>query len=70
MSAKDIKTLLKIEKDAQDILREAVTKLSLSARSYHKVIKVAATIADLANSDSIKMEHALEALQYRPKSSE
>lgn len=67
MSAKDIKTLLKIEKDAQDILREAVTKLSLSARSYHKVIKVAQTIADLANSNSIKMEHALEALQYRPK---
>ncbi len=48
MSAKDIKTLLKIEQDAKDILREAVTKLSLSARSYHKVIKISQTIADLA----------------------
>lgn len=67
MSAKDIKTLLKIEQDAKDILREAVTKLSLSARSYHKVIKISQTIADLANSSSIKSAHVLEALQYRPK---
>ncbi|MFI5265463.1 MAG: ATP-binding protein, partial [Candidatus Levyibacteriota bacterium] len=67
MSAKDIKTLLKIEQDAKDILREAVTKLSLSARSYHKVIKISQTIADLANSKTIKSSHVLEALQYRPK---
>lgn len=67
MAAKDIKSLLEIEKDAKDILRNAVTKLSLSARSYHKVIKVAATIADLADSEIIKSEHVLEALQYRPK---
>lgn len=67
MAAKDIKSLLEIEKDAKDILRNAVTKLSLSARSYHKVIKVAATIADLAESETIKSEHVLEALQYRPK---
>lgn len=67
MSAKDIKTLLKIEQDAKDILRNAVTSLSLSARSYHKVIKISQTIADLANSPSIKTKHVLEALQYRPK---
>ncbi len=70
MSAKDIKNLLTIEQDAKDILRDAVTKLSLSARSYHKVIKVAATIADLADSESIKVGHALEALQYRPKTTQ
>lgn len=70
MSAKDIKTLLVIDKDAQEILRTAVTNLSLSARSYHKVIKVAQTIADLAESDSIKNEHVLEALQYRPKTTD
>ena len=70
MSAKEIKTLLQIEQDAKDILKEAVTKLSLSARSYHKVIKVAATIADLANSEVIKSQHVLEALQYRPKTQE
>jgi magnesium chelatase family protein len=69
MSAKDIKLLLEIEQDAKDILREAVSKLSLSARSYHKVIKVAQTIADLANSQTIKSAHVLEALQYRPKAS-
>lgn len=67
MSAKDIKTLLSIEQDAKDILRNAVNSLSLSARSYHKVIKISQTIADLANSGSIKSAHVLEALQYRPK---
>lgn len=70
MSAREIKNLLQIEEDAKNILKEAVTKLSLSARSYHKVIKVAATIADLANSENIKSEHVLEALQYRPKTQE
>jgi len=70
MSAKEIKTLLQIEQDAKDILKEAVTKLSLSARSYHKVIKVAQTVADLASSSSIKSEHVLEALQYRPKTTD
>lgn len=67
MSAKDIKTLLSIEQDAKDILRNAVTSLSLSARSYHKVIKISQTIADLASSPGIKSAHVLEALQYRPK---
>lgn len=70
MSARDIKDLVKIEQDAKDILREAMTKLSLSARSYHKVIKISQTIADLGNSHIIKNEHVLEALQYRPKTTE
>ncbi|MEK6846622.1 MAG: hypothetical protein AABY16_00475, partial [Nanoarchaeota archaeon] len=42
-------------------------KLSLSARGYHKVIKISQTIADLDSSGSIQRQHVLEALQYRPK---
>ena len=48
-----------------EILRNAVTKLKLSARSYSRVRKVARTIADMDNSDRIKAEHVAEAIQYR-----
>jgi magnesium chelatase family protein len=47
------------------LLETAVTRLALSARGYHRVLKVARTIADLAESDSIEAEHLAEALQFR-----
>jgi magnesium chelatase family protein len=52
------------EKDAQ-YLENALLKLSLSARSYHRILKLARTIADLANSESIIQMHLQEALSYR-----
>ncbi|OIP57204.1 MAG: magnesium chelatase [Candidatus Levybacteria bacterium CG_4_9_14_3_um_filter_36_7] len=67
MGAKDIKEMVNITDAAKEILKQAVARLSLSARSYHKTIKVAQTIADLEGSKTVEREHVLEALQYRVK---
>lgn len=47
-------------------LRDAVSRLHLSARSYHRTLKLARTIADLADQDTMHLDHVSEALQYRP----
>ena len=67
MTNRDIKESCKIDDAAREVLKQALVKLALSARAYHKVIKVAQTIADLSRSPVITREHILEALQYRPK---
>ena len=50
---------------AEKVLREAFEKMKLSARSYHRIIKVARTIADIEDSFFIEEEHVMEALMYR-----
>lgn len=67
MRAKDIDAYALLTDDATEVLKQAMHKLSLSARSYHKVVKVARTIADLDESETTDKAHVLEALQYRPK---
>lgn len=67
MSSGEIKKFCAIDNQTKDLLRGAVNQLHLSARAYHKVLKIALTIADLAGSEKIKMSHLAEALQYRPK---
>jgi magnesium chelatase family protein len=67
MSARDLKELLLMEEKGRGIMRQAMRTLSLSARSFNKVLKIARTIADLESSLKVKPEHVLEALQYRPK---
>ncbi|MET0345237.1 MAG: ATP-dependent protease, partial [Casimicrobiaceae bacterium] len=51
--------------DAEKLLARAMARLSLSARAYHRILKVARTIADLAGSASVDSAHVAEALQFR-----
>lgn len=67
MNSKFIKKYCPLSSDSLEILKMAVDKLNLSARSYNKILKVSRTIADLDNSKDIKPNHIAEALQYRPK---
>lgn len=65
MGVRDLKEFCPLLGPCEELLRKAATQLHLSARSYHRTIKVARTIADLAGSDTIEMPHLAEALQYR-----
>jgi len=67
MKNKDIKKHCKLNNQSIDLLRQAVNQMHLSARSYHRILKLARTIADLGGKDDIKTEHVAEALQYRSK---
>lgn len=67
MNVKDMDELINLSKEVKDILNESAKSLQLSARSYHRTVKLARTIADLDESEEIQIPHILEALQYRPK---
>lgn len=67
MSVRDIETLVPISEKVRECLNAAAKRLDLSARSYHRTIKLARTIADLDESRFVEERHILEALQYRPK---
>jgi magnesium chelatase family protein len=61
----DMEAHCPIEGAAATILQQAIVKLGLSARAYHRVLKVGRTIADLAGSNAISAPHVAEAIQYR-----
>jgi len=65
LSSQDLKKYAQLSPAAEQLLTTASAKLSLTARSYFKVIKVARTIADLAQSRAVEPEHMSEALRYR-----
>ena len=62
---KDIKKYCEPGPDVQELLRLAMTELGISAQAYHRILKVARTIADLADSENIQTEHISEAIRYR-----
>ncbi|HET7143382.1 MAG TPA: ATP-binding protein [Anaerolineales bacterium] len=63
----EIRQFCKLQDEGQSLIRSAMTQLNLSARAYHRILKLARTIADLAGSEEIQSTHLAEALQYRPK---
>lgn len=67
MGIKEIREFCGIGELEKELLKAAVIKMHLSARSYHRILKLARTIADLAGDDHISTTHLAEALQYRPK---
>ncbi len=68
MGIREIKQFIHIKDTLKPILKLAHERHHLSARAYHRLLKVSRTIADLADSAEIEQPHILEALQYRPKS--
>ena len=68
MSLKHMKRHCLLDSASSALLKNAMEKMNLSARGYHKVIKIARTIADLAEEENIKPQHIAEAIQYRAKS--
>ena len=67
MSSDQIKTFCELDEECVNLLRSAVNALKLSARGYHRIIKIARTIADLASNEKISPMHIAEAIQYRFK---
>ncbi len=65
MSPQMVRDICKIDTAGQNLLKKAMEKLGLSARAYDRILKVARTIADLAASEDIKLEHLAEAIHFR-----
>ncbi len=65
MSARDLRRYCPLAEPVERLLRDAVGRLGLSARGYHRVLKIARTIADLAGADELATSHVSEAIQYR-----
>jgi magnesium chelatase family protein len=65
MSVRDLRRYCRLSEPVESILRQAVGRLGLSARAYHRVLKIARTIADLAGAAEIGPAHLSEAIQYR-----
>jgi magnesium chelatase family protein len=65
MSPQSVRDICRIDEAGQLLLKKAMEKLGLSARAYDRILKVARTIADLAGSDDIQLEHLAEAINYR-----
>jgi magnesium chelatase family protein len=63
----EIRKFCQLQDEGQSLMRSAMSQLQLSARAYHRILKLARTISDLAGSEEIQSAHLGEALQYRPK---
>jgi len=67
MAPAEVRECCQAEESARSLLKTAMKQLHLSARAFHRILKLGRTIADLKNGDVIKAEHLAEAIQYRPR---
>jgi len=68
MTPTEVREFCQVEESAQSLLKAAMKQLYLSARAFHRILKIGRTIADLENADIIRAHHIAEAIQYRPRS--
>lgn len=65
MTMRDIHRYIQVDSAGQNLLKNAMQRLNLSARAYNRILKVSRTIADLDNSENVQVQHLAEAIQYR-----
>ncbi len=69
MTPVEVRDFCQTDESAQSLLKAAMKQMSLSARAFHRILKLSRTIADLEKSDIIRANHIAEAIQYRPRRS-
>jgi magnesium chelatase family protein len=67
MRPAEVRKFCQLDETGQTLMKTAMAQLQLSARAYHRVLKLARTIADLVGSEAILLAHLAEAIQYRPR---
>jgi magnesium chelatase family protein len=67
MGPAEVREYCEVGEAGKNLLRAAMQQLQMSARAYHRILKLARTIADLAGSERIETAHLAEAIQYRPR---
>ena len=67
MGPAEVQAFCPIDEAGRNLLRAAMQQMNLSARAYHRLLKLGRTIADLAGEEQIQVHHLAEALQYRPR---
>ena len=70
MGPGEVQKFVRLDSAGEQLMSAAVRQLGLSARAYHRVLKLSRTISDLAGSASVETQHVAEALQYRPRHAE
>ena len=67
MGPAEVRTVCRLDEAGRGLVRAAMQQLQMSARAFHRILKLARTIADLAGSEEIETPHLAEAIQYRPR---
>lgn len=67
MGPTEVREICQLDEEGRGLVKAAMQQLGMSARAFHRILKLARTIADLAGSERIETPHLAEAIQYRPR---